>query len=147
MDYKIGSTSLTTYAIIANDEQGPADLAGGDVSIPYQSGLTAGSRTLKGRELAIYLTVSGSSIGDYHERVQALTALCLNVDAEFKPQPFVLTRIQLVGAGTQTCTINARFSGGLRMVRDDSPMAGRTTLLLTLLDAWWLDGASAKVYA
>lgn len=145
--HSVGATAVSTYAIEQDVELGPADLAGSPVSVPYRKGLIAGSRTLKGRDYPLFLSVigAGQSIGDFHQKVQSLTALLLNVDASFDPQPFTLTRVMPVGAGSQTCTIQAIYKDGLRVTRT-SPWSGRCVPVLTLLDAYWLDGAT-KVYA
>lgn len=147
MWHAIGATAVSTYAIEADVEFGPADLAGSPVSIPYRKGLIAGSRTLKGRDYPLFLTILGDemSTGSFNEKVQALTALILNVDANDDPQPFTLTRTMPHGVGTQICTIQAIYKDGLRVARS-SPWSGRCVPVLTLLDAYWLSGAM-KVYA
>lgn len=145
--HSIGATAVSTYAIETDAEFGPADLAGSPTSIPYAKGLRAGSRTLKGRDYPLYLTIVGAnnSIGDFHEKLQALTELILNMDVDDSPQPFTLTRAIPFGAGTQTSTIQAIYKEGLRVART-SPWSGRCVPILTLCDAYWMSG-STKVYA
>lgn len=147
--HSINGTALTTYAI-ENDgvEFGPNDLAGGDVSISYQPGENEGSRTLKGRDYPLYLTVVGTGsnpVADFYTKAQALTALILNADSNGKPQPYTsFSRTLTLNAGSQTCTIAARYGGGLRWARP-APWVGRVVPVIRLLDGWWLAG-STKVY-
>jgi len=143
--HSIGATALSTFGYENGAEYGPADLAGSPISIPYQPGLTAGSRTLKGRDYTIYLTVWGTSRADYLSKMQSLTSLLLNPDVNGKPQAFTLTRTLELPSGTQICTIEAIYRDGLRFPANAVHWA-RVTPVLTLLDGWWLSGAT-KVYA
>jgi hypothetical protein len=149
--HSIAGTALTTYATERPGlELGPADLAGADSSVPYQPGLNAGTRTLKGRDYPLYLQIVGTGsnrTGDFYARAQALTALILHLDTDFKPAPFTLTRTLVLPSSTQVCTITARYSSGLRWVCPDAPWVGNGVPVLTLLDGWWLDGGGAKVFA
>lgn len=149
--HAINGTAITTYATERPGlELGPADLAGADTSISYQPGLNAGTRTLKGRDYPLYLQIVGTGsnkTGDFYAKAQALTALLLNLDGTFRPQTFTLTRTLILPTGTQVCTIKARYSSGLRWVCPDAPWVGNGVPVLTLLDGWWLDGSSAKVFA
>jgi hypothetical protein len=149
--HKIGTTLVSDYARESDVELGVNDLAGASTSVPYQPGLRSGTRTLKGRDYPLYLSVIGvgaddaARTADYHTKVQALAALILNPDSDGYPQAYVLTRMLPLTAGLQTCTINARYSSGLRWARV-APWIGRAVPILILLDGWWLTG-STKVYA
>lgn len=151
--HKIGATPLATYARESDVEFGVNDLAGSSVSIPKQPGLRPGTRTLKGRDYPLYLSVIGAgstpeaAAADMHTKMQALSALILNPDSNGYPQPYTLTRMLPLTAGLQTCTITARYASGLRWTRPDrTPWIARAVPVLQLLDGWWLDGAT-KVYA
>lgn len=155
MSHTIDGTALSTYCIEADYQLGLADVAGQAVSVPRQLGLRTGSRTLKGRDYPLGLRVIGSTAtghrrppytrGQYLDYVQALAALILKPDANGDPQEFVLGRTLPTAAGTQTCTIRAIYLGSFR-VSDTSAHSGLVRPVLTLLDPWWLDGAT-KVYA
>lgn len=151
MSHAINGTALSTYCTEAAHEFGLGDLAGSPISIPYQPGLTVGSRTLKGRDYPLFLTVLGRETNGTYSReryltnLQALAQLILNPDVNGKPQPFTLTRTLQLSSGTQVCTINAIYRDGFR-VQQASWSAGRVAPVLTLLDGWWLSGAT-KIYA
>lgn len=150
--HSINGTSVTTYAVEQDGvEFGSNDMAGGDVQVPYQAGEYAGSRSLKGRDYPLYLTVIGTGantaaqIADAYTKSQALSALLLNADANGDPQKYTtFTRVLALTAGTQTCTIAARLSEPLRWSRP-SPWVFRVVPVIRLLDGWWLSGAT-KVY-
>lgn len=150
--HAINGTALTDYAS-ENDgvEFGTNDMAGGDVRIPYQAGEYPGSRSLKGRDYPVFLTVVGAGvdipaqIADFYTKAQALTALLLNADADGIPQPYTsFERVLELTAGTQTCTIAARLGEPLRWARP-APWVGRVAPVIRLLDGWWLSGAT-KVF-
>ncbi len=148
--HSIGATALSTCCIEEGALLGVADVGGSSVSIPYRLGRKAGTRTLKGRDYQIFLSVKGEgatqaeSEADYFTRCQTLAALVLNLDGSFKPQPFVLSRTLPHTGGDQTCTINAIYKSGLEFP-EVGVDAARTTLTLELLDAYWLVGAT-KVF-
>jgi hypothetical protein len=151
-EHAIGGTAISTYAVEAGYELGIADNATVDRNIPGMSGLVSAPGTLKGRDYALFLTVLGRNTdgtytrAKYLENVQNLAELILNPDANGVPQPFTLTRTLVLPSGTQVCTIEARYKDGFR-VNQLSWAGGRVVPVLQLLDAWWLDGSSAKVYA
>ena len=151
-EHAIGAVALSTYATEAGYELGIADNATTDRAIPGMSGLVSAPGTLKGRDYVLYLTVLGRESNGTYSRarylynVQQLAALLLNPDVNGQPQPFTLTRTLALPAGTQVCTIQARYREGFR-VSQLSWSAGRCAPVLQLLDAWWLDGSSNKVYA
>lgn len=151
MSHAIGATALSTYAIEAGHEYGLHDVAGSPVSVPYQPGLNVGSRTLKGRDYRFFLTILGRESNGTYTRaryltnLQALAALFLNPDGSGEPQPFVLTRTLTLSAGVQVCTINAIYRDGFQ-VTQVAAHGGRVSPVLTLLDPYWLNGAT-KVYA
>jgi hypothetical protein len=154
-EHSIGGTDLATYCAGQVAEYGIADNAVQDRMIPNMSGLVPAAGTLKGRDYTLLLTVVGKEAGGvspgysrarYLYNVQQLAALILNPDSNGAPQPFTLTRTLTLPSGTQTCTISARYRDGFRM-QDTAAWAGRVAPVLQLLDAWWLDGSSNKVYA
>lgn len=147
--HSINGTALTTYAIETDGvEFGTNDMAGGNVPIPYQSGERNGSKSLKGRDYPLYLTVVGAGasdaarIADFYTKSQALTALLLNADANGIPQPYsTFSRVLVLTAGSQTCTIGARLGEPLRWARP-APWIGRIVPVIRLTDGWWLSGAT-----
>lgn len=155
MSHTVDGTALAGYCIERSYELGLADAGGASVSVPRQLGLRTGSRTLKGRDYPLTLLVVGSTAtghrkppytrGQYLDYVQALAALILKPDSDGNPQEFVLGRTLPTAAGTQTATIRAIYRDAFR-VTDNSAHSGIVRPVLTLLDPFWLAGAT-RVYA
>lgn len=149
--HAVNGTLISTYAVEAGYELGPHDNLAGDLVLPGMSGLISSPGSLKGRDYTLFLTILGREASGvytrarYLQNLQSLASLIVNPNASGVPQAFTLTRTLNLPSGDQVCTINARYLDGFR-VAQASWSAGRASVVLRLLDGWWLNGA-VKVYS
>lgn len=134
--YYINGTDLSTYMeIVRVDAQGHAPaMLQEDYLVPGRTGAIATKPWFGPSTVMIGGIIKAATRPLYLERMHNLIKLCVNSGL-----PFTMKRVLPFPAGDKTATAQARYTGGLDMVEQISPRAGKAMIEFTLLSSFWSD--------
>jgi hypothetical protein len=129
----IDLSTLMTIQRVDATAHAPA-LLQSDYLVPGRTGAVAVKPWFGPSPLSIGGIVSGSSRGEYLDRIARLISVCVNSGL-----PFTMKRTLPRASGTKTATARARYVGGLDYIEQLSDKAARVMADFSVLSSFWSD--------